>query len=150
MLGKRGSSVLIASEYATQKWSTFTTSYSDLPGQKLSDFSQISLGVEYTPRDASKANSIFGKMQYRIGARTTDTYYLISSSDVVQQAVSAGISIPFTAIKSRNQGFSKFYIGFETGESSGDNILVKEKFTNFQIGLSLIPFERWFERTRYD
>lgn len=150
MLGKRGSSLLIASEYATQKWSTFTTSYSDLPGQKLSDYSQVSFGVEYTPRDASKANNLFAKMQYRVGVRSTDTYYLISSSDVVQQAMSAGISIPFTAIKSRNQGFSKFYIGVETGESSGENIMVKEKFTNFQIGLSLIPFERWFERTRYD
>jgi hypothetical protein len=82
--------------------------------------------------------------------RSTDTYYLISSSDVTQQAVSAGLSIPFTAIKSRNQGFSKLYLGVELGESTGENIQVKENFMNFQIGLSLIPFERWFERTRYD
>ena len=150
MLGKRGSSLLFATEYANQKWSTFTTTFSDLPGQKLSDFAQFSLGIEYTPRDASKANSIFSKMQYRVGMRSTDTYYLISSSDVTQQAVSAGLSIPFTAIKSRNQGFSKLYLGVELGESTGENIQVKENFMNFQIGLSLIPFERWFERTRYD
>jgi hypothetical protein len=152
MLGKKGSSLLINSEWTRQSWSTYSTSFgSQLSAQQLSDFSQLCGGVEYTPRDVFKAKTIFGKMVYRAGYRNTTTYYQIAGGQVIESAFAAGLSIPFTAGKSRYSNFSKMHLGVEYGSATGEGEnLVTEDFIHFQIGFSFVPFERWFERTKYD
>jgi len=78
-------------------------------------------------------------MSYRAGLRQTDTHLHINGTNIMQQAVSVGLSIPVV------RSLSRFHIGAEymTGGTQ-DNNLILEKGFNFIVGFTLTPAERWF------
>jgi hypothetical protein len=66
---------------------------------------------------------------------------------IVQQATTAGITIPITRSQSR------IHLGAEWGtRGTREANLVEEKYIGFMVGFSLSPssFDRWFRQVKYD
>ena len=150
VLGKRGSSLTMSAEYSTQNWKKFTSRFDDLSkNDPLVQANNIAGAFEYSPSDPFKARTFFGKMQYRAGVRSTNTYLSIKNKQIIQQAVSAGLTLP--VLSSRIYGYSYIFLGAEYGKGgTTDQTLLREEFLNLQFGFTFVPFERWFEPTKYD
>lgn len=149
-IGDEGLQMQYGIEYRMQDWSTFGGTFDNALGvESLGKYTSISAGIEVTPKSGESADNIFERAIYRVGARSANTYITIDGTNIKQQAVSAGLSIPMIASKST----SKFNIGVEYGTlGTTSNNLVKENFLTIQVGFSLTPYfiNPWFVQRRYD
>ncbi len=145
---KKWGTLTIAADYKMQDWSRYRLILnSDAQLDKgLKAASTISVGLEYKP-STDNSTDLIHRLNYRLGARSTESSLLLNDTRIRQSGISGGISIP--VIKSS----SKFHLGAEYG-STGTTAagLVKEDYLNFMIGFSLTPsaFDRWFRQVKYD
>lgn len=145
-ISKKLGSIQVGVDYKLQDWKGVSAVLgSELNEDRILDAaSTLSFGVDFRPSQNSSTN-LLHRMHYRAGFRNTDTYLNLNKIAIVQNAVSAGLSIP--VLKSE----SKFHIGAEYGTGGTlEKGLVKEEFWNFQIGFTFTPRELWFHRVKYD
>jgi hypothetical protein len=150
-LNSRGGVLTIGAEIRRQNWSAFASSYDGVFNkQKLSDASQTSFGIEYTPMASDQARTIFGRTTYRMGARKSSSYLFLNGNQISQEAISAGFSMPMLAAKAPG---SRFHIGVEYGTNGTTNAgLLKETFLYTYAGITLTPYfmNQWFIVRKYD
>jgi len=145
-ISRRSGSIVLGVDYKMQNWKNYKLTLPTDAGtaNNLNASYTMSVGFEYKP-STSASTDLFHRMAYRLGARNTDTYLIFGDQKIVQQAISAGLSIPIVRTD------SKFHIGAEYGTngttSSG---LIQEDFINFMVGFSLTPRETWFFQRKYD
>jgi len=148
--GQEGRTSILSFEFKNQNWSNFSSSFEGtLAGNELTSYSNIAIGFERTPRNTEAANNILERITYRLGARNTNTYLNVREQHIVQQAVSAGLSIPI--LSSRSTSRFNFAVEYGRGGTS-TNGLLEEDFVNVQLGFSLTPhfLNPWFVQRRYD
>jgi hypothetical protein len=148
--GQEGRTTVLSFEFKNQNWNNFSSSFEGtLTANELTAYSNIALGLERTPRNTEAANNILERTTYRIGVRNTNTYLNVRDQNIVQQAVSAGVSIPILSSRST----SRFNFAVEYGRGgTTTNGLLEEDFVNVQLGFSLTPhfLNPWFVQRRYD
>lgn len=148
MYNVRLGTLMVGLDYRTQDWSKYQlNTASDIQlDNGLKSTTALSFGLEYKPA-MDKKTDFLRRLTYRAGYRTSESALFLNETQVIQQGVSAGLSIP--VIKSS----SKLHIGAEYGTNgTTDSGLVKENYLNIQVGLTLTPstFDRWFRQTKYD
>ncbi|MES2629723.1 MAG: hypothetical protein V4616_12210 [Bacteroidota bacterium] len=142
---------VVGVDYRTQTWSQFSQ---DLRGSfitnDLKNSSQVSVGVQFTPKTFSAAKtSLFKLMNYRIGYRYENTYIQVKGEQISGNAFTGGLGIPLR----RSNSLTRINIGYEMyTRGTTSNNLLKERYTNLVIGVSLSPnvLDRWFYKTKYD
>jgi hypothetical protein len=148
--GQEGRTTVVSFEFKNQNWNNFSSSFEGtLTANELTAYSNIAVGLERTPRNTEAANNIFERTTYRLGVRNTNTYLNVRDQNIVQQAVSAGVSIPI--LSSRSSSRFNFAVEYGRGGTT-TNGLLEEDFVNVQLGFSLTPhfLNPWFVQRRYD
>jgi hypothetical protein len=145
---KKWGSFLLAGEYKLQDWSLYRLELAEDVNldEGLNASEAWAAGLEYKPATDAN-NNFFNRLNYRVGYRSYASELTLNNTRIVQEATSAGISVPFV----RSQ--SKFHIGAEWGTRGTQEAgLVEEKYFGFMVGLSLSPssFDRWFRQVKYD
>ena len=145
---KKWGSFLLAGEYKLQDWSLYRLELAEDVNldEGLNASQGWAAGLEYKPATDAN-NNFFNRLNYRVGYRSYASELTLNNTRIVQEATSAGISVPFV----RSQ--SKFHIGAEWGtRGTREAGLVEEKYFGFMVGLSLSPssFDRWFRQVKYD
>ena len=131
-------------EYMTQAWSE-----SNLP-TKLQDYTSIRGGVSYRPkaltsRDRAKYPAF---VEYRLGARKTQTYVVLNGQSIDETAVSVGLGLPWKNSRNQFTG-TTFNISYEySTRGTTNNSLVKETSHIISVGLVLHDF--WFLKPKYE
>jgi hypothetical protein len=147
---RKGRHIMVAADYEQRDWTRFATTVNDdelNPG--LVNSRELSIGVQYTPKPIEEADNIFQRSQYRFGLRNTDTYLSVQGNQVVDRALSMGVTIPMVSSRSA----SKFHLGMEIGgRGKNDGIMIREDYVNAFVGFSLSPFFKnaWFVQRKYD
>ncbi len=136
--------------YRQQDWSSFEILFDDVNiSDPLSKATSLGTGFEITPQKLDKDVAYFSLMTYRVGARTSKTYWLVNNKNITENAITGGVSMPLLGSKS----FSRFNFGMEIGvRGTKDEGLIQEKFTNFILGFTFTPhyYNRWFVKRKYD
>jgi hypothetical protein len=145
---KKWGSFLLAGEYKLQDWSLYRLELAEDVNldEGLNASEAWAAGLEYKPATDAN-NNFFNRLNYRVGYRSYASELTLNNTRIVQEATSAGVSVPFV----RSQ--SKFHIGAEWGTRGTQEAgLVEEKYFGFMVGLSLSPssFDRWFRQVKYD
>lgn len=145
---KKWGSFLLAGEYKLQDWSLYRLELAEDVNldEGLNASQAWAAGLEYKPATDAN-NNFFNRLNYRVGYRSYASELTLNNTRIVQEATSAGVSVPFV----RSQ--SKFHIGAEWGTRGTQEAgLVEEKYFGFMVGLSLSPssFDRWFRQVKYD
>jgi hypothetical protein len=145
-----GRHFLLAADYEQRDWTRFKTTLDEAviaPGLVTS--TEISVGMQYTPKPIEEANNLFQRSNYRAGFRSTATYLSVQGQQVNDRALSLGASIPMVSSRSA----SKFHLGIEIGGRGENNgVMIREDYVNAFIGFSLSPFFKnaWFIQRKYD
>jgi hypothetical protein len=148
LFNKKWGTFVLAGEYRLQDWSNYRleiTEDVDLDNG-LQASSCWAAGIEYKPT-TDVSNNIFNRLYYRAGYRSYQSELVVNSVRIVQQATTAGITIPITRSQSR------IHLGAEWGtRGTREANLVEEKYLGFMVGFSLSPssFDRWFRQVKYD
>ncbi|MBX7050691.1 MAG: hypothetical protein K1X54_01505 [Flavobacteriales bacterium] len=145
---KKAGTFIVSADVKLQDWSQYElalpTDFNLDDGLKSS--TQLSLGMEYRPL-LDLNSDLLHRMHYRLGVRQYNSSLILSDHQIIQQGVTAGLSIP--VIKST----SKFHLAAEYGVmGTTDAGLVQEKYLNFSVGFTLTPsiFDKWFRQIKYD
>lgn len=147
---RKGRHIMLAADVEQRDWSRFMTSVGDEelnPG--LVSSMEVAVGMQYTPRSLEEADNLFQRSQYRVGFRNTATYLSVQGNQVLDRALSMGITIPMISSRSA----SKFHLGMEIGgRGKNDGIMIREDYVNGFVGFSLSPFVKnaWFVQRKYD
>lgn len=148
LFNKKWGSFLLAAEYKMQDWSKYRLEMTEDVNldEGLSASSGWAAGIEYKPT-TDVNNNLLNRLYYRVGYRSYQSGLTIGTTQITQNATTAGITIP--VIRSQ----SKIHLGAEWGvRGTREENLVEEKFIGFMIGFSLSPssFDRWFRQVKYD
>ncbi len=104
--------------------------------------STLSVGGYYIPKFNSLTN-YFNRIVYRAGFRYEETGLHINNESIDEFGMSFGVGLPLNTL------FSNVNIGIEYGQRGTTDIsLVKEKFYNFSLSLSLN--DKWFRKIKYN
>lgn len=125
-------------EYSAQDWTDASFLGTKQP---LTDSKSYRFGLEYTP-NRYDLKSYLKRITYRFGGHYSNTYMKFNGHQINEQALSAGISMPF-----RNN--TKFNIGFEWGSrGTTSDGLIKENYGVLSLSLSFYDF--WFIKRKYN
>ncbi|MDZ4203250.1 MAG: hypothetical protein U1C46_00395 [Bacteroidales bacterium] len=129
---------MIGADYRWQNWENFT--FFDR-SDSLNNSMSISLGGQYNPA-STVLSGYLKKIQYRFGARYSQTYLELRDNRIKEFGISFGLGLPLTRTK------STINVGIEAGaRGTTENNLIKESFFKFSLGFSI--YERWFEKRKY-
>jgi hypothetical protein len=147
---KGGRHILVAADLEVREWSNFRTQVNDAelnPG--LLNTTTLGFGIQFTPRSVEEGKNLLDRAQYRLGYRSSATYLAVDGEQVIDQALTAGISFPIVSSRSA----SKIHFGMEFG-NRGKNTgnMIEENYVNAVIGFTLSPFFKnaWFVQRKYD
>jgi hypothetical protein len=147
---RKGRHIMVALDYEARNWSRFQTiTESDIVNPGLVSSQEVSFGVQYMPKPIEESGNFLERGQYRAGLRNTQTYLSVQGEQIVDRAVTVGLSWPMISSRSG----SKFHLGMEFGQRGEDNgQLLREDYTNLYVGFSLAPFVKnaWFVTRKYD
>lgn len=147
---KNGRHWMIAADYEQRDWSQFATTIGDETTHGgLVSSSEIAIGMQYTPKSVEEASNVLQRTQYRVGMRNTATYLAVNNNQVMDRALSMGLTMPMVSSRSA----SRFHLGMEIGRRGmNDGIMIQEDYVNFFVGFSLSPFFKnaWFISRKYD
>lgn len=120
---------------------------SDGNGYKYDDSSKLSIGGYYIPKINSLSN-YWDRITYRAGLRFEDTGLIVqtgtNSTEIKDFGINIGLGLPLP------RQLSNINIGFEYGEKgTAINDLIKEKYFNFRLSLSLSSL-KWFNKRKID
>ncbi len=147
---KGGRHILVAADLEVRDWSNFRTRINESelnPG--LLNTTTLGLGLQFTPRSVEEGRNLFDRAQYRLGYRNSATYLEVDGNQVIDQAVTAGISFPIISSRSA----SKIHFGMEFGNrGKNEGNMIEENYVNAVIGFTLSPFFKnaWFVQRKYD
>lgn len=142
---KYNNQYLLAFDYSTTNWSELSLLQNNYG---LARRDQISVGLQYIP-DAKAYKNVQKMINYRIGARYTNTHLVVDNNNITEYGISFGIGVP---VISAGQG-TMFNLGVETGRRGTKDIdLIYEQYTNIHVGFSLTPskFDKWFYKSKID
>jgi hypothetical protein len=136
--------------WAGATWTTRNLSEITLAGiaLQLSQYNQISLGVQYTPNPEA-LNDLVSLSSYRLGLRRAN----ISGKNVSVSELGIGFGIGIPVIRSKSN--TTFNFAVEVGNRQYENFapaLKNEVFSKISFGFSFCPhkFDRWFYRQKID
>jgi len=135
--------LMVGLDYAYQKWSG--VSYMNNPNA-FSDYSRISLGMEYLPNPTG--TKFYQYIKYRFGLHYANPYYNIGGSETTkgvraskEYGVSAGFSFPLP------RSLSVINISGQYVKVSGQkNNFLDENYVRLNIGITFN--ERWFAKIK--
>lgn len=133
----------IGADYKMDKWEEFRNfERSD----SLVNSHTFSAGGKYTPNYLS--NSYLNRMNYRIGARFSQTYLNLRDTQINSFGITFGVGLPLRALAIRGSK-SKINLGFEVGRrGTTEKGLIQEDYFNFFLGVTVN--ELWFFKRRYE
>lgn len=136
----------VAAQYDFQDWSTYEERFSDTTNPGLQAVTTYRFGIQYRPKPNLSPDSRFlNRGQYRLGMRYGTNYLQFDGVSIDTRAITAGASFSLA------RQTSKLNFGIEIGDRGTEtNNLIREQFTNFYIGISLSPIEKWFRKRKYD
>lgn len=152
-----GGKFSLSAEVRQRDWSRLQSDVEGWqPAEELGLQRTYALGLAWRPSgntiraemDRGLTNLISNTV-YRAGVRYNQDYLVVRGEQLNEIAVSAGLSIPVDALRSR----SRITLGGEYGQrGTMDNGLIQERFTTLFVGLSFTPIsgERWFVKRRID
>ena len=147
---RKGRHLMVAVDYEARNWSRFQTiTEGDIVNPGLVSSQEVSFGIQYMPKPIEESGNFLQRGQYRAGVRNTQTYLSVQGEQIVDRAVTVGLSWPMISSRSA----SKFHLGIEFGQrGEGNGQLLQEDYANFYIGFSLAPFIKnaWFVPRKYD
>jgi hypothetical protein len=146
--------ISVYADYTKTQWSRFSTEFAQHTSAfTYQDATKWSFGVQYTPSfefmTKAAGAGFAGKLRYRAGFYTATLPMSQNGIQVSERAISAGIGIPFAALKSN----SVFNIGVLYGSrSNGTTIGLSENFLSLNFGIVLAPssYEKWFKKYKLD
>lgn len=127
--------------------STDSSLISDQDDYKYDESNKLSIGGYYIPKINSLSN-YWNRVTYRAGLRFENTGLLIQTAtdftEIKDFGINVGLGLPLP------RQLSNVNIGFEYGEKgTSNNNLVKEKYFNLRLSLSLNSL-KWFNKRRID
>ena len=147
---RKGRHLMVAIDYEARNWTRFQTiTEGDIVNPGLVSSQEVAFGIQYMPKPIEESGNFLQRGQYRAGLRSTQTYLAVQGEQIVDRAVTVGLSWPMISSRSA----SKFHLGMEFGQRGEDNgQLLQEDYANFYIGFSLAPFVKnaWFVTRKYD
>lgn len=147
---KNGRHWMIAADYEQRDWSQFNTTIGDeTTNAGLVSSSELAVGMQYTPKSVEEASNVLQRSHYRVGVRNTATYLTVNNNQVMDRALSMGITMPMISSRSA----SRFHLGMEIGRRGmNDGAMIQEDYMNLFVGFSLSPFFKnaWFISRKYD
>ncbi len=131
-------------DYVYQKWSGLNEN--DAVNQmKYVNSNTIKVGGMYTPNPYD-VRRFMNRITYRVGFRYSGYYMQFRGQNITEKAVTLGVGIPVEFAR-RNS----IDIGVEYGQRGTTRSgLIRERFVNFSIGLSLFGSDYWFVKQKYD
>ena len=132
---QKGKTWLLAFDYHAGNWSKINLANTT---HKTRDTQQFNVGIQYSPQK-NMYQSIFNRMQYRLGAFYADRYLTIKDVELNEKGVTAGLTIPLKNRSLLNLGYE-----YKMGGSL-KNGLIKENFHSFKLGLTFN--ESWFKKS---
>lgn len=138
--------LFVGLQYDQQDWNNFEQRFSDTINGGLSGSQRYVFGMRYQPkRNLNPDATVWNRATYRAGFRYSNNYLQFDDLQLEDRAVSVGIGF----LMARQTSSINF--GIEFGErGTEDNNLLREQYTNFFIGVSLSPMQRWFVKKQYD
>lgn len=150
----RDDKLSFALEYRVQDWNELKVNVEgwDLPAE-LGTRRSLAAGFSYNPKgfQAIRGDKDFwAHTTYSLGFRTESDYLIINGTQLESYALSAGLSLPFDAIR----GKSRLTIGTELGSRGNtENGAIRERYVEIFVGFSVTPslFESdWFKKRRIE
>ncbi len=148
-VNKNKRSLVVAFDLEQRDWSNFETV---IDGENIAEglvsSSEFSMGIQYRPQPIDEGKNFLARSQYRFGVRSTETYLSLNGTQLVDEAFTFGLSIPFISSRSA----SKFHFGMEFGARGvNEPGLVREEYLNILVGVTLSPFYKnlWFIERKY-
>lgn len=139
-----GNRWLIGADYDWRNWGAFT-SFDETVG--LNDSYNVAVGAQYSPSNYGSM-SYWQKLDYRIGARYTNSYLSLRDKKIDDFGITFGLGLPIRSIALRGSK-AKFNIGAEIGSrGSLQNDLIQENYFNFFFSVSI--YEWWFLQRKFD
>ena len=137
---------LVGVQYDRQDWNLYEEQFSDTVPGELKAATKLSLGMRYKPKpNFSPDATMWNRATYRAGIRYGTNYLQVEDIHLEDKAVSLGIGFSLA------RQVSTINFGIEFGERGTEaSNLILEQYTNFYIGVSLSPIERWFTKKQYD
>lgn len=146
---KEKRSFTFAVDLEQRDWSNYETIIGgENIAEDLVSSSEFSMGIEYQPQPIDEGKSFLSRSQYRFGVRSTETYLSLNGTQLVDEAFTFGLSIPFISSRSA----SKLHFGMEFGARGvNEPGLVREEYLNILVGVTLSPFYKnlWFIERKY-
>ena len=128
--------LMVEFDYTYQPWSKarFRGFANDPTDHTFANRTKYALGAQYTP---NYRGGYFKRMDYRIGAYTTQEYLIVRGNNVREHGVSVGFGFPVPEFKTR------INLGFEWKHRQGHpNPLLKEDYFSVTLGINFN--EMWF------
>lgn len=128
--------LMVEFDYTYQPWSKarFRGFANDPNDHLFGNRTKYAFGAQYTP---DYRGSYFKRMDYRIGAYTSDDYLIVNGNRLREHGVSFGFGFPVPEFKTR------INLGFEWKHRQGHpNPLLKEDYFSVTIGVNFN--EMWF------
>ncbi len=140
----QGPKLTVAFDYNRQDWAG---AFAIPEGQEISlgVYQDFRLGFSYTPDQFDIRNAL-KRWTYKAGVRYGDSYLTMRGNRLRDAAVSVGVDFAL-----KRGTFSKVGIGLEYGErGSWAKDMVRERYFNFTVALSLFGNDYWFVRPKYN
>ncbi len=134
---------VFAAEYALTNWNN-VTQYDNIANRVFVDSKELNLGVEWLPNSSSP--KYFNQVFYRAGFKSTNTPYMIGSTQIKDQSFSLGFSLPM-GITNRNPSYFDLSVSLgKRGLTTNGNI--QENYTKISANFSLLS--NWFAKQRIE
>ncbi|MBL4668165.1 MAG: hypothetical protein JKY30_02750 [Flavobacteriales bacterium] len=132
---------LVAIDYKTTNWGAITSN--DPLFTYESNYS-LAAGVQFVPK--YDGSNYLQRIAYRFGTRFSNSYIAIQNTDWIESGITFGLGLP---VRRSGSSYPRLNFGFEYGTNgTTDGGLIKEKFFNFNVGITINA--QWFAKRRID
>lgn len=133
-----GEKLLIAADYATERWGSAGLMESVT---SVTNSSRLSAGTQFIPNPRS--NSYLGTVRYRAGVRYSEDYIKLNGYQLKDFGISFGVGLPLSRTK------TSINLSFEAGKRSTSQATQLEE--NYgKIKLNFTFFDIWFVKRKFD
>jgi hypothetical protein len=127
-------------DYSVQNWSQYRE-FGEAAGY-MSNSSQLSAGLQFTPNPDALRNYL-NIVQYRAGARYSDTYLKLNGVQLSEYGVSAGVGLPLRKV------LATINLSAEYGRRGTlENNLIREEYWRLNLGFTFN--DKWFIKRKVD
>ncbi len=141
-IGWHNRQVALESDCEWQRWKKSFVGEAVSARIATENFFLWAVGVEFTPK-FNDVRNYWNRVTYRVGFRYDNGYISDSGRRLRLRMVSLGIEMPMKQMSSCSLTLEYGRRGFES------DLIIKENFLNFKIGLSLYGTDGWFRKLKY-